>query len=160
MQVKLQHPKAQLPQRSTPGAAGYDLCSCEDVVVRAGRRAVISTGLSVKLPPGVYGRVAPRSGLAVKNGIQVGAGVIDPDYQGEIKVVLFNHDNTNAFVVKAGYRVAQLILEKFETSEVKEVSSFDEVTKRSTSGFGSTGLSKPAKAPEPAKAKKSKKTIM
>ena len=75
---------AQLPIRSSEGAVGYDLHSVNGYVILPGRRAIVSTGISVQLPPGVYGRVAPRSGLAVKNGIDVGAGVIDPDYTGEL----------------------------------------------------------------------------
>jgi dUTP pyrophosphatase len=83
---------AIVPTRGSDGAVGYDLYSSEDAVVpcQAGR-ALVGTGITVVLPPGVYGRVAPRSGLAVKHCINVGAGVIDPDYTGEIKVVLFNH---------------------------------------------------------------------
>jgi dUTP pyrophosphatase len=89
------------------------------------------------LPNGVYGRVAPRSGLAVKHGIQVGAGVVDPDYTGEVKVVLFNHGDKD-FEVKKGDRVAQLILERCETPEVEEVGTVED-TERGAGGFGSTG---------------------
>ena len=128
---------AQLPVRSSDGAVGYDLCSVNGYVILPGRRAIVSTGISVQLPPGVYGRVAPRSGLAVKNGIDVGAGVIDPDYTGELKVVLFNHDQ-NPFVIKPGYRIAQLILERCEVPPVLEVLDLGE-TGRGQSGFGSTG---------------------
>ena len=128
---------AQLPVRSSDGAIGYDLHSVNGYVILPGRRAIVSTGISVKLPPGVYGRVAPRSGLAVKNGIDVGAGVIDPDYTGELKVVLFNHDQ-NPFVIKPGYRIAQLILERCEVPPVLEVLDLGE-TGRGQSGFGSSG---------------------
>jgi dUTP pyrophosphatase len=88
-------------------------------------------------PRGVYGRVAPRSGLAVKYGIQVGAGVIDPDYTGEISVVIFNMGDAD-FEVKKGDRVAQLVLEKCETPPVEEIGLLQE-TLRGDSGFGSTG---------------------
>jgi dUTP pyrophosphatase len=79
------------------------------VLFRTSERMLVSTGIAVVLPKGVYGRVAPRSGLAVKHGIQVGAGVIDPDYTGEVKVVLFNHGEKD-FEVKKGDRIAQLVL--------------------------------------------------
>lgn len=128
---------AQIPVRSSDGAVGYDLHSVNGYVILPGRRAIVSTGISVQLPPGVYGRVAPRSGLAVKNGIDVGAGVIDPDYTGELKVVLFNHDQ-NPFVIKPGYRIAQLILERCEVPPVLEVQRVVD-TERGESGFGSTG---------------------
>ena len=128
---------AQLPIRSSEGAVGYDLHSVNGYVILPGRRAIVSTGISVQLPQGVYGRVAPRSGLAVKNGIDVGAGVIDPDYTGELKVVLFNHDQ-NPFVIKPGYRIAQLILERCEVPPVLEVLDLGE-TSRGQSGFGSSG---------------------
>jgi dUTP pyrophosphatase len=132
-------PNAILPSRATPQSAGYDLYSSEGYVLLPGHRVVVSTGIQVQLPPGVYGRIAPRSGLAVKHGLGVGAGVIDADYQGEIKVVLFNHDLRNNFVIRPGYRIAQLLLEYVSTPEVEEVQEFDTVTERGTGGFGSTG---------------------
>ena len=111
---------AVLPKRGSDGAAGYDLSSIESIILHPGTRKLISTGISVKLPSGVYGRVAPRSGLTVKHGIHVGAGVIDPDYTGEIKVALFNHGDT-ALNINIGDRIAQLILENFTISTVEEV---------------------------------------
>jgi dUTP pyrophosphatase len=101
---------AIIPTRGSDGAVGYDLYSNVDTVVpcQAGN-ALVGTGVTVVLPPDCYGRVAPRSGLAVKHCIQVGAGVIDPDYTGEIKVVLFNHGPSD-FEIKKGDRIAQLVL--------------------------------------------------
>ena len=139
LRIKKLDPNAQLPVRSSPGAAGYDLHSSEAHVIMPGKRAVVATGISLVLPSGVYGRVAPRSGLAVKNGLQVGAGVVDPDYRGELKVVLFNHD-ANPFVIKPGYRIAQLVLERFETPDIEEIETMDS-TERGEGGFGSTGIS-------------------
>jgi len=138
MEVMLMHSLAKLPRRASAGAAGYDLTSTETVSIFPGTRGVVSTGVSVKLPPGVYGRVAPRSGLAVKDGIQVGAGVIDADYRGEIKVLLFNHSNDHVFNVSPGDRVAQLICERCELPEVIQVDELDE-TERGEGKFGSTG---------------------
>lgn len=132
-------PTAILPVRSTSGAAGYDLFSTDSYVVLPGRRVVVSTGISIQLPPGTYGRIAPRSGLAVKHGLDTLAGVIDPDYTGEIKVVLQNLDTQQPFVIRAGYRIAQLILENFTIAEVVEVPLEAPVTERGAAGFGSTG---------------------
>jgi dUTP pyrophosphatase len=111
-------PHAILPVRGTPGAAGFDLFSTEGYTILPGQRVVVSTGISVELPPGTYGRIAPRSGLAVKHGLDVGAGVIDPDYTDEVRVVLFNFDQRKAFVIRPGYRIAQLILENYTSAEV------------------------------------------
>ena len=129
---------AIVPTRGSDGAVGYDLYSTEDTVVpfQAGR-ALVGTGITVVLPPGVYGRVAPRSGLAVKHCINVGAGVIDPDYTGEIKVVLFNHGETD-FEIKKGDRIAQLVLERCETPPIEEINIVED-TERGSGGFGSTG---------------------
>ena len=99
---------------------------------------MVKTGISVAIPEGCYGRIAPRSGLAVKRFIDVGAGVIDADYRGGIGVVLFNHSGED-FVVKPGDRIAQLLLEKIETPTVKEAEELPD-TKRGTDGFGSTGV--------------------
>ena len=128
---------ALLPTRCSIGAVGYDLYSNCDCVIPTSERMLVSTGIAVVLPNGVYGRVAPRSGLAVKHGIQVGAGVIDPDYTGEVKVVLFNHGEKD-FEVKKGDRIAQLILEKCETPLIEEISIVED-TERGSGGFGSTG---------------------
>jgi dUTP pyrophosphatase len=130
---------AIIPTRGSDGAVGYDLYSSEDAVVpcQCGR-ALVGTGIALSLPNDVYGRVAPRSGLAVKHCINVGAGVIDPDYTGEVKVVLFNHGDKD-FEVKKGDRIAQLILERCETPMVKEIGLLEE-TLRGSDGFGSTGL--------------------
>jgi dUTP pyrophosphatase len=137
LKIKRINADAQLPTRGSEGAAGYDLQSVESCVILPGKRAVVATGLSIELPPGVYGRIAPRSGLAVKHGIQVGAGVVDADYRGEVKVVLFNHDS-NPYVIKPGYRIAQLVLERCETPEVEEIFDTSD-TQRGEGGFGSTG---------------------
>jgi dUTP pyrophosphatase len=127
-----------LPTRGSDGAVGYDLYSNCDGVIAKGKRGLISTGIAVSLPPGVYGRVAPRSGLAVKHGIQIGAGVIDPDYTGEISVVIFNMGDAD-FEVKKGDRVAQLVLERCETPPIEEIGLLHE-TLRGEGGFGSTGV--------------------
>jgi dUTP pyrophosphatase len=137
LRIKKLTPNAILPTRGSGGAVGYDIYSTDEVVVPPTHRALIGTGIAMVLPPGVYGRVAPRSGLAVKHGIQVGAGVIDPDYTGEVKVVIFNHGDKD-FKVEVGDRIAQLVLERCETPPVEEVGLVEE-TERGAGGFGSTG---------------------
>jgi dUTP pyrophosphatase len=112
-------PHATVPSRATPLSAGYDLYSAEGYVILPQHRVVVSTGIQVALPDGVYGRIAPRSGLAVKHGLDVGAGVVDPDYTGELKVVLFNHDPKQTFIIRPGYRIAQLILENYTIADVE-----------------------------------------
>jgi dUTP pyrophosphatase len=134
-------PHASLPARGSAGAAGYDLFSVDNYVVLPGRRVVVSTGITVQLPPGTYGRIAPRSGLAVKHGLDTLAGVVDPDYTGEVKVVLQNLDPIQPFVIRQGYRIAQLVLEKFEVADVVEIpSECTHLTERGAAGFGSTGI--------------------
>lgn len=137
--VKCLNLNSEIPTRSTNGSVGYDLTSCEDTVVESKSFKLIKTGLAIKCPQGTYGRIAPRSGLASKYFIDVGAGVIDNDYRGEVKVLLFNHHPTNDFHIKIGDRIAQLILEKCLVCPVIKVNELDE-TERNEKGFGSSGL--------------------
>lgn len=131
------HPAAKLPTRGSQDAAGLDLYSIEEVTLPSGGRAAVRTGLSVAVPRGFYGRVAPRSGLAVKHGLDVLAGVVDSDYRGEIMCALVNH-GAAAFTLEAGQRVAQLIIEAIITPEPVWSEALDE-TARGAGGFGSTG---------------------
>jgi dUTP pyrophosphatase len=132
------HPAAKLPARGSEHAAGLDLYAVEDVTLEAcGGRAMVRTGLSVAIPRGFYGRVAPRSGLAVKHGLDVLAGVIDADYRGEIVCALVNHGR-ETLTLEAGQRVAQLIVEAIITPEAVWADALDE-TARGAGGFGSTG---------------------
>jgi len=91
LQVKRLSKDAVVPQRGSKHAAGYDICSSEDCIVPARSRYCVKTDLAVAIPSGHYGRIAPRSGLALKHGIDVGAGVIDEDYRGSLGIILFNH---------------------------------------------------------------------
>ncbi|CAH4034714.1 deoxyuridine 5'-triphosphate nucleotidohydrolase [Pieris brassicae] len=125
------------PVKGSEKAAGYDLKSAYNYIVPARGKELIKTDLQIELPSKCYGRVAPRSGLAVKNFIDVGAGVIDEDYRGNIGVVLFNHSDQD-FVVKKGDRIAQLICERIYYPTLQEVSNLSE-TNRGDGGFGSTG---------------------
>mmetsp|Transcript_8542 Transcript_8542/g.21985 ORF Transcript_8542/g.21985 Transcript_8542/m.21985 type:complete len:156 (+) Transcript_8542:1-468(+) len=137
LRVKKLSEFAQLPVRGSALAAGYDLRAAYDTLIPAQGRAIVKTDLAMAIPVGCYGRVAPRSGLAVKHGIDTGAGVIDADYRGNVGVVLFNLGSDD-YNVKRGDRVAQLILEQIATPDVEEVTDLDD-TERGAGGFGSTG---------------------
>lgn len=136
-QIKLLSEFAVCPVRSTPGSAGYDLFSAEDSFVSSlGGQKLIKTDIAISIPKKTYGRIAPRSGMAMK-GIGVMAGVIDSDYRGPVGVILINHSMT-PYIIKKGDRIAQLILEKIETPEISIVDELTD-TKRQNGGFGSTG---------------------
>jgi dUTP pyrophosphatase len=129
---------AIVPKRGSEYSAGSDLHSLLDYVIEPKSRCLISTGLKIQFPNNVYGRIAPRSGLALKYGIDVMAGVIDPDYTGEIKVILYN-TNDIKFEVQKDDRIAQIIFESFKYPSFTLVNEIVE-THRSSGGFGSTGL--------------------
>ncbi len=137
LRVKRLSDDATLPTRGSLGAVGYDLACTQDFVLDTQSHTLVSTGLGFQLPSGVYGRVAPRSGLTVKHGIHIGAGVIDPDYMGEVKVAMFNL-GLQPVEFKKGDRIAQLILERCEVPDVLEVDVLVS-TQRGQGGFGSTG---------------------
>ncbi|GJE96954.1 dUTPase domain-containing protein [Phanerochaete sordida] len=124
------------PHRGSTEAAGFDLYAAEDTVIPIGTRKPINSGIRIRVPAGTYGRIAPRSGLALK-GIDVGAGVIDRDYTGVIKILLHNSSDRD-FLVTTGDRIAQLILEKIANAAIEVVDDLA-ATERGTSGFGSTG---------------------
>ena len=133
------NPDLPLPARATPQAAGYDIRSAVEVVLNPGEIRLISTGLIMELPEGMECQVRPRSGLALKYGITLpnSPGTIDPDYRGEVKIIIQNLGSEQVTLIR-GERVAQLVFSLFESpevSEVKELSSTD----RGEDGFGSTG---------------------
>ncbi|XP_066885312.1 deoxyuridine 5'-triphosphate nucleotidohydrolase, mitochondrial isoform X10 [Kogia breviceps] len=128
---------ATAPTKGSERAAGYDLYSAYDYTVPPMEKALVKTDIQIALPSGCYGRVAPRSGLAAKHFIDVGAGVIDEDYRGNVGVVLFNFGKEK-FEVKKGDRIAQLICERIFYPEIEEVQVLDD-TERGSGGFGSTG---------------------
>jgi len=138
MKIKFTDPNAIIPKKGSEHAAGYDLYSCETGVIKPKERRLIKTGLSVEIPSGFYGRIAPRSGLALKHGIDVMAGVIDADYRGELGVILYNTDSTNDYIFNVGDKIAQIIFEKYYDFDMllhKELAD----TLRGDGGFGSTG---------------------
>ncbi|XP_052438456.1 deoxyuridine 5'-triphosphate nucleotidohydrolase, mitochondrial [Carassius gibelio] len=128
---------ATTPSRGSSRAAGFDLYSAYDYTIGPMDKALVKTDIQIAVPHGYYGRVAPRSGLAVKHFIDVGAGVVDEDYRGNLGVVLFNF-NKEPFEVKKGERIAQLICERICYPELQELQTLDE-TERGAGGFGSTG---------------------
>lgn len=135
-------PTATLPTRGSDRAAGLDLyVDLGDFVgkywIGPGQRLTFTTGFEVAVPSGTYGRVAPRSGLARKHGIDVLAGVVDEDYRGKLMVILLN-TGTEAVAIQHGDRIAQLILEKYLIAPAEEVETLDD-TARGGNGFGSTG---------------------
>ena len=126
------------------GDAGIDLYATEDCIVRPGEQALVKTGISVSFSPDYYLRIAPRSGLAYKNGIDVMAGVIDSSYRGEIGVILRNHsvaseEDTGAFIINRGDRIAQMIPERISQEQFIFVNELDD-SDRGEGGFGSTGV--------------------
>jgi dUTP pyrophosphatase len=131
---------AKVPSRANPTDAGADIYSIEQCIIQPLERKAISTGIRMEIPEGYYARIAPRSGLAVKNGIDVLAGVVDSSYRGEIKVVLYNSDKSNSFFVNPGDRIAQLIIEKHYNFDLIEVVEELSDTDRGSGGFGSTGI--------------------
>ena len=133
------HPDAVLPAYAHPSDAGMDVRSVEELVIPAGKRALVHTGLVVLLPPLYEAQVRPRSGLALKFGVTVlnTPGTIDSGYRGEIGVILANFGDAD-FIVKKGDKIAQLVIAPVTQPEVCEVSEIDE-TDRGAGGFGSTG---------------------
>ncbi|XP_057203583.1 deoxyuridine 5'-triphosphate nucleotidohydrolase, mitochondrial isoform X1 [Triplophysa rosa] len=128
---------ATTPSRGSNRAAGFDLYSAYDYSVGSMDKVLVKTDIQIAVPHGYYGRVAPRSGLAVKRFIDVGAGVVDEDYRGNLGVVLFNFGK-ETFEVKKGDRIAQLICERICYPELLELQTLDH-TERGAGGFGSTG---------------------
>eukprot|EP00002_Diphylleia_rotans_P000526 TRINITY_DN10279_c0_g5_i1.p1 TRINITY_DN10279_c0_g5~~TRINITY_DN10279_c0_g5_i1.p1 ORF type:complete len:163 (-),score=39.27 TRINITY_DN10279_c0_g5_i1:227-715(-) len=139
LKVKKLSEHATIPTRGSSKAAGWDLYSAYDYVVPARGKELVKTDIAIAVPPNTYGRVAPRSGLAWKNHIDLGAGVVDEDYRGNVGVVMFNHSDQD-FKVSKGDRVAQLILERISLADLQEVVELDD-TERGAGGFGSTGVS-------------------
>jgi dUTP diphosphatase len=126
-----------LPEYASPGAAGADLRSSEALEIPPGGRAAVATALRLQIPPGHVGLVWPRSGLAVRHGIDTLAGVIDSDYRGDVKVVLVNHGG-EPFRIAAGDRIAQLLVQRVERVSFLPVPALED-SPRGTGGFGSTG---------------------
>ena len=147
MKVTRLSPNARVPVKASEGAVGYDLFASEATVIPAstvkdGRvkigHALVATGIAISLPPGHVGRIGSRSGLSTRHNVEVGAGWIDPDYRGEVKIELKNFSSRD-FVVEAGMRIAQLLILPVALPELEPVDSLPPTT-RGAGWFGSTGL--------------------
>ena len=146
--------QGKAPFQANSSDAGYDLFSTEYVTIEPFQRKLISTGINIEIPDGFYGRIAPRSGLACKKGIDVMAGVIDSGYRGEIKVLLINLNfegynikpsafesifgSANRANIKPGDRIAQLIIEKCYKVDWTKMKILEN-SERGQGGFGSSG---------------------
>ena len=142
LKVKLLNEFAKVPFYGSDFSAGLDISSSIDTIVPANNKALIPTGISVSLNDcdqnDYYLRIAPRSGISYKNFLDIGAGVIDVDYRGEIKVLIFNHNNTD-FKINIGDRIAQMIPERRNKVNIELTNNLDS-TERNEGGFGSTGI--------------------
>jgi dUTP pyrophosphatase len=129
-----------LPTMGNSGDAGYDLKAAAEFVIAAGERALVPTGVKLALPAGYVALVHPRSGLALKHGITVlnAPGTLDAGYRGEIAVTLINHSN-ESFSIAKGYRIAQILFQKFESPRFVAVQDLPG-SQRGSAGFGSTGV--------------------
>jgi dUTP pyrophosphatase len=141
LSIRLLHPDAVAPARIRPGDAGYDLRATERVAIPQDGRRTIGTGIAIALPAGVAGLVTPRSGLAVEHGLTLlnAPGLIDPNYRGELRVVMLN-TGERRYTVEIGDRIAQLLLVPYWAPELEVVEELS-ATERGTSGFGSSGRS-------------------
>jgi len=136
-----------LPRTATPGSAGVDLTAAldQDIIIAPGRRELVPTGIKIAIPGGFEAQVRPRSGLALRHGIVVpnSPGTIDSDYRGEVKVILLNA-GSEAFTIRRGDRIAQLVVAPVVLPQWVEVASLDD-TVRGAGGFGHTGRGQDAK---------------
>lgn len=131
---------AKVPRKASDGAAGYDLFAPYRETIAPRTHKCVSLGLKLELPVGTYGRIAPRSGFAANFGVDIGGGVIDADFRGEVRVLVFNHGE-NPICFDQGTSIAQLIVEEIRSVEFKEVGELT-FTKRGVGGFGSTDIVK------------------
>lgn len=141
LQIKMLDAELPVPSYAKEGDAGFDLRARESVTLAPGERALVKTGVAFALPQGYVGLVHPRSGLAAKHGITVvnAPGTVDAGYRGEIMVCLLNTDLREPFVVERGDRIAQLVVQRFETARFVVVDELPE-SERGATGFGSSGV--------------------
>ena len=126
------------PRKMTKGAAAFDLYSPVNSTIKAGTRKLILTNIAMEIQEGYFGKIHSRSGLSLRNGIEIGAGIIDSDYRGNVGVILYNHSATVDYNVKAGDRIAQIIFYKSVHVELLHRKNLSTKTTRGDGGFGST----------------------
>ena len=138
--IKRLDPGLPLPSYAHPGDAGADLCSAVDLTLQPGERALVPTGIAMALPEGYVALVHPRSGLAARHGISIvnAPGTIDAGYRGEVQVCLVNTDRHESFTVGRGDRIAQLVIQQFDSASFVEAEDLPESV-RGAGGYGSTG---------------------
>ena len=138
--LKKLDPGLETPGYAHPGDAGADLRSAVEVTLQPFERQLVPTGVAIALPPGTVGLVHPRSGLAHRHGLSVvnAPGTIDEGYRGEIKVCLINLDPSMPITLARGDRIAQLVIQRYESADFCEVDDLDD-TARGAGGHGSTG---------------------
>lgn len=129
---------ARVPEYAHPGDAGMDVFALQDVVLQAGERGMVRTGVAMKVPEGYVALVWDKSGRAVKEGLSTMAGVIDSGYRGEVQIVVLN-TSSEAVTIEAGQKVAQVLIQPLISATINEVSQLDD-TSRGDGGFGSTGV--------------------
>jgi len=136
VEIKVEGP-GELPSYATDGSAGADLRALADAVLEPGQRAAVPTGVRLQIPAGHVGLIWPRSGLAVRHGIDTMAGVIDSDYRGEVAVLLLNWGR-EPYTIRRGDRIAQLVLAPVARARI-EIAEALTATARGEGGFGHTG---------------------
>ncbi|MBI5400981.1 MAG: dUTP diphosphatase [Candidatus Yonathbacteria bacterium] len=135
--IKKLRADVKIPTRAHAGDAGFDLCSVDEVVIPAGGRVLVGTGLAMEIPDGYVGLVWDKSGLSNNHGLKTLGGVIDAGYRGEVKVGLINL-GVEDYHIEAGHKIAQMLIQKVEHAEIKEVAELSDAM-RGENGFGSTG---------------------
>lgn len=138
IKVKLLNQDGKMPSKAHDSDAGWDLYAAEDMLLPNGLRRTIKTAVSMAIPDGYVGLIWPRSGLSVKHGVDVLAGVVDAGYRGEIMVCLLNTDNKNTIEIKKGDKIAQILFQEVPKFKLHQVAELDN-TERAEGGFGSTG---------------------
>ena len=136
--VVLLNDKAKMPTKAHTSDAGWDLYAANSTIISEHQRKTIETGIALEIPNGYVGLIWPRSGLSVKQGIDVLAGVVDSGYRGEIKVCLYNTSKDNV-VIESGDRIAQILIQPVSQMEMMAVDSLSD-TERGEGGFGSSGV--------------------
>lgn len=138
LKIKKLRDDAKLFSYAHSGDAGMDVYSCEDKIIKAGTRDIISTGIAIAIEKGYVALVWDKSGLAAKSGIKTMAGVIDSGYRGEVKIVMLN-TAAEDYHVKKGEKISQILIQPIISANIEEVEELDDNTTRGADGFGSTG---------------------
>lgn len=137
LKIKKLNAKAKVPSYAHAGDAGFDLFAVDEVIIPAGERALAGTGIAMEIPDGYVGLVWDKSGLSNNHGLKTLGGVVDAGYRGEVKVGIINLGASD-YTIVAGHKIAQMLIQKVEHVEIKEVAELSGTT-RGEGGFGSTG---------------------